>query len=266
MNSPLTTGKRLRSSSYDETPPRMRKKQSSQRTIYSLYTSNLISRCVNSKILRNNKIHVEWMKRIFNFLLKLQTLHHLEDNTIALANIYIQMYNGNIHYQLTRHPTTALFKERAIRHAKIIAIGSITVAAKVHECRTTNHLLPKFKKNRVGISKKDILAFESALLRALNWNLIPVTPYALVMAMLRCNTKTERVKMIEVANTLLFSPHYFDFMNNYCSKTVAFAVVRSVELLTGFTSQMPHFVNCTDIIEIENISRSITDLYNLIEI
>ena len=107
-------------------------------------------------------IHDLWKQRIFVYILNLRKRLHIEDQTISLTIKYVQMYLNRLRdvpHQLTRHPSGVLGSEleNVIKWGKIIRLGSVFVAAKINECRTTNPILVKNFKTTNGISKTDYL-------------------------------------------------------------------------------------------------------------
>ena len=75
--------------------------------------------------------------------------------------------NEHPHELTTRDVCKEALKEETRKWAKLVALGSLFVAAKVNECRNTNPFLIKhFKATQIDIEVQKILMFEIALLNA----------------------------------------------------------------------------------------------------
>ena len=103
--------------------------------------------------------------------------------------------------------------------------------------RVLQRFLTQFVANR-RYNASDIKRFERELLQALKWNLHPVTAHALTMVMLELHPdKSERDKMMNVANALLdMQLPNKDFLK-WSTKAVALGCCNAACSITGFTEQ-----------------------------
>jgi len=203
---------------------------------------------------RNPKIPTTWHTQLIQWMLNFPRDAGVKNSTIAVAVVFLQKF-------LTH-------QEVSKEWLQLLATVCTFVASKLHETRSRNcvnmRFLTQFVINR-RYNANDIKRLERELLRALQWNLHPVTAHALTLVMLELHPdKSERAKITQVANVLLDMQLCDKDFLKWSTKTVALGCFSAACTITGYTevhkkilARISRFVDSGSVAESEKLSNTL---------